>query len=264
MNKLVIFGLLVASAMAIPTPDTNSGNLDCFGLEDSVLSCIAIKANTMLARAARSANLELIDGVAFVRDTPLERSGKSMKSETEVMNELPKDSSERALTLGTMLYDSIISFLKSHSLKVHFPEETIARTITEGRTKLTKTLKLAPVMIGLAVKLFALAPILFGGLSLLVFKAIFLGKLALIIAGVLLFQKLFSGASVPSVFGSNIFGKNSAPAPTTFYDAGGAQSWPATAVQQPGQSYYKRSFEDTSKTAQNLAYSAHVPSENTN
>ena len=49
------------------------------------------------------------------------------------MNELPRDTSDRAIKLVTMLFDSAISFMKSHSLKLSMPEEgSISRALDEG------------------------------------------------------------------------------------------------------------------------------------
>lgn len=62
----------------------------------------------------------------------MERASKSLKTETEVLNELPREASDRTMKLVTMLYDSAVSFLKSHSLKINVPEESVSRALTEG------------------------------------------------------------------------------------------------------------------------------------
>lgn len=49
------------------------------------------------------------------------------------MNELPRDMSDRAIKLATMLVESALSFMKSHSLKLSMPEEgSISRALDEG------------------------------------------------------------------------------------------------------------------------------------
>lgn len=64
----------------------------------------------------------------------VERVGKNLeKSEMEIMNELPRDSSDRTIKLVSMLYDSAVSFLKSHSLKLSMPEGSISRALVEGK-----------------------------------------------------------------------------------------------------------------------------------
>lgn len=64
----------------------------------------------------------------------MERIGKSLKvNEQEVMNELPLESTDRTIKLFNMLYDSAVSFMKSHSLKLSMPEESISRALIEGK-----------------------------------------------------------------------------------------------------------------------------------
>lgn len=76
MNKLVILGLAVASAMAVPMPDSSkvqlNRNLDCFEQENELFSCVFVKTVSALDRAARSSDIEIVDGVKFVRETPSE------------------------------------------------------------------------------------------------------------------------------------------------------------------------------------------------
>lgn len=114
---------------------------------------------------------------------------------------------------------------------------------------------LMPFIIAAAVKLFALMPILLGGLGLLVFKAVVISKIALLFAGVLLFQKLF-GAGVSGLGSAgNLFSKNALPS----WDSQAPQAWNAGASAQP-QGYYKRSFNEAAKVdAHSLAYAAQVP-----
>ncbi|OAD62713.1 hypothetical protein WN48_06912 [Eufriesea mexicana] len=255
MNKLVILGLLAASTMAVPMPNDVQldRDLDCFEQENALFSCVFVKTISSLSRAARSSDIEIIDGVKFVRETPMERSGKDLKTEVDIMNELPRDTSDRAIKLVNMLLDSALSFVKSHSLKLSMPEEgSISRALDEGRAKIKKMA--LPLIAAAGVKLFALIPILLGSLGLLVAKALFVGKIALLLAGVLAFQRLFGSNS-----GASIFSKN--PQPTGWIDNGN-QGWSANvaAAVQP-QGYYKRSFEaeNGKMDAHLLAYSAQAP-----
>ena len=76
----------------------------------------------------------LQDLTEYLISISVERSAKALttQSEIEVMNELPRDASDRTLKLVTMLYESAVAFLKSHSLKVNVPEETLSRAFGEG------------------------------------------------------------------------------------------------------------------------------------
>ncbi|XP_015173229.1 PREDICTED: uncharacterized protein LOC107064733 [Polistes dominula] len=254
MKKLLILGFFVTVTLAIPTSDTLiNRDLDCLERENELFSCIFVKAATTLDRASRSSDIQLLDGIVFVRDKPMERSAKSLKTELDVMNELPKDSTERALKLVSMIYESAMSFMKSHSLKLSIPEEFNSRALSEARGKIKKVI--LPLIAAVGVKIFALVPILFGGLGLLVLKALVIGKIALILAGILFFQKMFgSGSTVSNIFGkSPSFGNN-------WYEPA-TQGWPSAVSGGQQQGYYRRSFDDTQGNidAHSLAYSAHEP-----
>ncbi|PBC33588.1 hypothetical protein APICC_00758 [Apis cerana cerana] len=239
MNKLVILGFLAASATAVPTSVVNNvqlnRDLDCFEQENALFSCISVKTVSMLDRAARSSDIDIIDGVKFVRETPkekikvistrshlslpVERNGKDLKTEVDIMNELPRDASDRAIKLMGMMFDSVMSFVRSHSLKLSMPEEgSISRALDEGRAKIKKIA--LPLIAAAGVKLFALIPIVLGSLGLLVMKALFVGKIALLLAGVLAFQRLFGSGNGATSF----FNKNNQPS-TGWVDNGGGQGW---------------------------------------
>ncbi|KAL7296217.1 hypothetical protein TKK_0010754 [Trichogramma kaykai] len=234
MFKYLVFVLFVASAIATAP----SSDLDCNESAD-MLTCLAVKASSTLERAARSADIEIIDGVTLVRDTPVERTGKALKSESEIMSELPADSTEKAMAVASMIYDNAAKLVESHSLKVDMSEArhlNFLDILSHSHIVPSKKLKkmLSPLMSIIGVKVFALAPIVLGKLALLVGKAIFFSKVALLIAGVLLFQKFFgAGSQLAGGFpGAGLFGKNNV-----------AQQY----------NYEPAAY------AQNLAYSAQVP-----
>lgn len=111
-----------------------------------------------------------------------------------------------------------------------------------------------PLIAAAGVKLFALIPIVLGSLGLLVMKALFVGKIALLLAGVLAFQRLFGSGSGATSF----FNKNNQPS-TGWVDNGGGQGWSSgnVAANVQPQGYY-RSFNDQTD-AHSLAYSAQAP-----
>lgn len=74
----------------------------------------------------------------------MERVGKSLeKTEVEIMNELPHESSDKIIKLSKMLYDSVVSFMKSHSLIFSKPEGSISRALIEGKTFLLPSLSIS-------------------------------------------------------------------------------------------------------------------------
>lgn len=106
--------------------------------------------------------------------------------------------------------------------------------------------KLMPFLGIIAVKIFALLPLLLGAVGFLALKALVVGKIALIIAGVLALQK-YSHSGLAG------FSKL-----TDAYSAS-ASSYSPTVATGPG-AYYRRSIEDQA-ASQHLAYNAHVPHE---
>lgn len=80
MNKLLIFGLLAASVAAGPTPVIvqSSQDLDCLEHDNALFSCVLVKAISALDRAARSNDIQIIDGVTFVRNAPSELFTRSL------------------------------------------------------------------------------------------------------------------------------------------------------------------------------------------
>lgn len=115
-----------------------------------------------------------------------------------------------------------------------------------GRAKIKK--KLLPFLGLLAVKIFALLPLLLGAVGFLALKALLVGKIALIIAGILALQKYSSGGGNFGGFGKLTDGFGASP------------SSYSPSLSSPGGGYYRRSIEDQA-AAQHLAYSAQVPHE---
>ncbi|XP_023313996.1 uncharacterized protein LOC111693507 [Trichogramma pretiosum] len=111
---------------------------------------------------------------------------------------------------------------------------------------------LSPLLSIIGLKVFALAPFFLGKLALAVGKAIFFSKVALLITGVLLFQKFFGSASqLAGGFPGGLFGKNNVT-PQYNYE-------PATYAQAGAGAYsagYQRSLD-----AQQLAYSTQAPAQ---
>jgi hypothetical protein len=113
---------------------------------------------------------------------------------------------------------------------------------TAGRGKLKK--KMMPILGFLAVKIVAVLPIILGIIGFFALKALVFGKLALLIAGVMAFQKY------GSAFGG--FGKIA-----DTWSAGNVQASPWAASAAPstnGGGYYRRSMQE----AQQMAYNGQI------
>lgn len=151
-----------------------------------------------------------------------------------------------------IIYGSVILFT------FHENRSFVSDCFSLGRGKIKKVL--LPLIAAVGLKIFAVVPIVLGGLAILVLKALFVGKIALIVAGILAFQRLFgSSAGSASSLGGSFLNKYTQPA-ASWVDNGAGQGWAAAgAAQTAGQGYYKRSFDEIKNDAQNLAYSSHVP-----
>lgn len=114
-----------------------------------------------------------------------------------------------------------------------------------------------PLIAAAGVKLFALIPIVLGSLGLLVMKALFVGKIALLLAGVLAFQRLFGSGNGTTSF----FNKNNQPS-TGWVDNAGGQGWSTSgnvAANVQPQGYYRRFDGHRQTDAHSMAYSAQAP-----
>lgn len=116
-----------------------------------------------------------------------------------------------------------------------------------GRGKLKK--KILPILAVLAVKIAAVLPFLLGIIGFFAIKALLFGKLALLIASVLAFQKYSAGSSGVGGFGKiaenfGTIGGNVAPS-----------QWSQPAVPSSGGGYYRRSME---QAAQQMAYNGQM------
>lgn len=222
---------------------------DCMGQEYSEMAhCFGVKTVAVIDRASRMNSISILPGVTFVADNEeLQRSGRALMTEEEIENTISADPNEKSSKLMDLLFDSVGRFLQTHTLQFRIPKSSsheLQRALDEGRAKIKK--KLLPFLGLLAVKIFALLPLLLGAVGFLALKALLIGKIALVIAGILALQKYSHGGSF-SGFSKLTDG---------FAPAGSSYSAP---VSSPG-GYYRRSIEDQA-AAQHLAYSAQVPQE---
>lgn len=117
-----------------------------------------------------------------------------------------------------------------------------------GRSKLSKK-KFTPILMLLGAKIFAILPIVIGVVGIMALKALFIGKLAILLAGFLAAQKFLGGGGFSGAGLSKFSPDSYVPSPAAGHGAG----WSAPAS-NPSSGYYKRSYQD----AQNMAYAAQV------
>lgn len=209
-------------------------------------ACIAVKTAAALERAARtSGSVQVLPGLTVLKNadegSSSQRDSRALPTEEELRGQLQEQPSK----VTDMVVNSAIRFLQSRTLQLKFPQtnpEELSRAIEEGRGKLKK--KVMPILGFLAVKIVAILPILLGIIGFFALKALVFGKLALLIAGVMAFQK-YAGAS-------GGFGKIA-----DTWSAGNVQAAPWAASAAPstnGGGYYRRSMQE----AQQMAYNGQV------
>lgn len=236
-----------------PPPPTVSGNwalvtriADECAKDADTAACVAAKTAAALERAARTAgSVQVFPGLTVLKNadegSSSQRDSRALPTEEELRGQMQQQPSR----VTDMVINSAIRFLQSRTLQFKLPQnnpEELSRAIEEGRGKLKK--KVLPILGFLAVKIVAVLPILLGIIGFFALKALVFGKLALLIAGVMAFQKYASA--------SGGFGKIA-----DTWSAGNVQATPWAASAAPsanGGGYYRRSMQE----AQQMAYNGQV------
>jgi hypothetical protein len=110
---------------------------------------------------------------------------------------LSDDEEQRESEVNALLVDRIARFMSSHTLQIKVPESSIKdiqRSFDEARGKGKKGKKmLLPLLLLFKLKAAALLPLAIGFLALISFKALVIGKIALILSAIIGLKKLFDG-----------------------------------------------------------------------
>jgi hypothetical protein len=164
---------------------------ECSGAEMS--SCLKLRLLTAMDRVARSTSLNIVDGITVVKDdTTQDKSEEVPKTPQEIESSLPRALEDKEDALNTMIFDKVVRFFQSHTLKLKLPNvDELSRSLTEEGRKKKKNmggLLAIPLLIG-----GTLVPLALGALALLAGKALIVSKLALVLASIIGLKKLVSG-----------------------------------------------------------------------
>ncbi|XP_034949933.1 uncharacterized protein Osi8 [Chelonus insularis] len=165
---------------------------DCSG--DELSACLKLKLLSSMDRVARSTQLNIAEGVTIVKDdNSQDKFEEAPKTPQEIEASLPRSLEDKEDALNTMIFDKIVRFFQSHTLKLKLPNvEELSRSLTEeGRGKKKKNmggLLAIPLLIG-----GTLVPLALGALALLAGKALIISKLALVLSTIIGLKKLVSG-----------------------------------------------------------------------
>ncbi|XP_034949862.1 uncharacterized protein [Chelonus insularis] len=210
MLKLVAIIALAFGAVAIAAPtqeatEPKSFLEDAFDIyascsaEPDLSVCLKLKALRFVDRAARSADISIVDGLKIVQTEEAKRSrADNARSLNDIEATLPAESEAREAAVDEALVDRAGKFLSTHTVEISLPEE-VSRSLDEARGKKKKVMKfLGPILLLLKLKAAIIVPIILGALALLAFKALVIGKIALIISAILAFQKLWANKGAQS------------------------------------------------------------------
>ena len=146
--------LAVASARSAETnPATNSingetarstGSSNVFGdlrqmyqiykecADEDLSSCLKVRLLSAIDRVSRSAQLNIADGVTFVQDDPISSADEPPKSLQEIEAGLPRALDDKEDALNTMIFDRVMKFFQSHTLKLKLSNvEELQRSLVE-------------------------------------------------------------------------------------------------------------------------------------
>ncbi|KZC11140.1 PREDICTED: uncharacterized protein LOC107189169 [Dufourea novaeangliae] len=154
--------------------------------------CLKMRLLSAVDRMYRSVQLNVAEGVTFVRDDPVVNEEEPSKSLQEIEASLPRALDDKEDALNTMIYDKVVKFFQSHTLKLKLPNvEDLQRSLVEEGRKKKKNMSgllAIPLLIG-----GTLVPLALGALALLAGKALIVSKLALVLASIIGLKKLVSG-----------------------------------------------------------------------
>ncbi|XP_065351701.1 uncharacterized protein LOC135947064 [Cloeon dipterum] len=196
MNRIAgVLCLMAVGAMALPSQQP-----DWMGCGGQGLSlCLQMRALKFVDNLNQQGKVELTDGVVLVGEPA--KAGRALNN---LEDSLPSDADERENQVQQLLVERVARFLSTHTLQVKLPEESIdemKRSVEEGRKKKKKFL--LPLLLALKLKAIALVPLIIGALFILAFKALVVGKIALVLSALIGLQKLLGGHKTVEVVSSH-------------------------------------------------------------
>ncbi|XP_015173235.1 PREDICTED: uncharacterized protein LOC107064738 [Polistes dominula] len=165
----------------------------CSG-ESDLSVCLKLKALRFVDRAAKTVDINVIDGLRIVQTDEAKSNSRAdnARSYNDIESSLPSETEAKEAAIDQAIVERASKFLSTHTIELSLPEE-FSRSFDEARGKKKKIVKsLLPILLLLKAKAAILLPLLLGGLALLAFKALVIGKIALIISVIVGLQKLLA------------------------------------------------------------------------
>ncbi|XP_052843827.1 uncharacterized protein LOC128257061 [Drosophila gunungcola] len=190
MFKFVcLFALIASTAAAASEADsllTSALKMvkDCG--ERSMVLCM--KERALHYFDTENGDVRLTEGIALVKtdEIPVGRSLNDMQ--------LPEEVEAREAEVDSLLVERVARFFGTHTLQFKVPKDSIQdmqRALEESRGKKKEKKKyLMPLLMLFKLKMAALLPLAIGFLALISFKALVIGKIALLLSGIIGLKKL--------------------------------------------------------------------------
>ncbi|KAH8326658.1 hypothetical protein KR067_011479 [Drosophila pandora] len=190
MFKFVcLFALIASTAAAASEADnllTSALKMvkDCG--ERSMVLCMKERALHYFDN--ENGDVRLTEGIALVKtdDIPVGRSLNDVQ--------LPEEVEAREAEVDSLLVERVARFFGTHTLQFKVPKDSIQdmqRALEESRGKKKEKKKyLMPLLMLFKLKMAALLPLAIGFLALISFKALVIGKIALLLSGIIGLKKL--------------------------------------------------------------------------
>lgn len=100
--------------------------------DDELSPCLKVRLLSAMDRMYRSSQLNVAEGVTFVRDDPIVNEEEPAKSLQEIEASLPRALDDKEDALNTMIFDKVVKFFQSHTLKLKLPNvEELQRSLVE-------------------------------------------------------------------------------------------------------------------------------------
>ncbi|KAK0183028.1 hypothetical protein PV327_001106 [Microctonus hyperodae] len=197
---IALFGAVAFAAPAQEVAESKSILEDAFDVyascasESDLAVCLKLKALRIVDRAARSADISIIDGFKIVQTDEAKSNSRAdnARSLNDIEASLPTEIEARETAVDEALMERAGKFLATHTVEFSMPEE-VSRSLDEARGKKKRIVKsLLPILLLFKMKAMVLIPIILGALALVAFKALIIGKIALVISGIIALQKLLA------------------------------------------------------------------------
>ncbi|XP_012255473.2 uncharacterized protein LOC105685697 [Athalia rosae] len=275
MYKVSVLVLLVACATALPATSEKKGNendlmatiyADC--LKKESVSCIKYKVFSFVDKMLTDKDdITLSEGITVVKTSNAEEGAPRSIEGTDI---------------DSLLFDRLGRFLRTHTVKVDLKGsdilgavesagrslEDISDSVGESRGKKKKAAKIiGPLLIAVALKAAALIPLALGAIALIAGKALLIGKIALLISGIIGLKKLLGSQQKTVTYEVVSHPHHSSSHSVSHEDShgGGYSSGPDFGGYGGGGGGgssghgWARSLPQDLETAQDLAYRAYSP-----